>query len=194
MFEYLLKLWGLGEAHIIQSFSQSMSNQDRMIVIVDLQVAGAWIDLGLSQKLDFWKRLPWVCCGMAHWDADVRMRCAALALEAWRKADDAGFTVDDHHPKSVLFLAPAGQLRTHVEALARTGQVHPTLSLHLCRLKLIPTAERTIEQPHAIVNLKVGKRTVVSPYVSLASVCRRHSTSLNETHAFSGAWKLRTTP
>ena len=97
------------------------------------------------------------------------MRCAALALEAWAKAEAAGFTEDDHHPKSVLFLSPAGPLRTHVEALARTGHVHPTLRFHLCRLKLTPTAERTIEQPHAIFNLKVGKRTVVGPYVSLAA-------------------------
>ena len=169
VFDFLAQLFALAESELVQSFRDDMSTSDRAVVIDDFNAGKAWIELGLRQKLDFWGRLPWLLCALGHWDVGKRALCAQLAVRAWEDAEKAGFQLSDHHPTSVLFLAPGGELREHVITCATSGDVHPLLAWHVCRLKLIPTAERTIEQPHAIINLKVGKRNVVSPHTSLAA-------------------------
>ena len=166
--DFLAKLFALAESELVRSFEGDMSESDRAVVLDDFNAGKSWIELGLRQKLDFWQRLPWLLCALGHWDAGKRAFYAQLALQAWETAEKAGFQLSDHHPISVLFLATSGALREHVITCAHSGVVHPRLAWHVCRLKLIPTAERTIEKEHAQLNLKVGKRNVASPYSSLA--------------------------
>ena len=67
---------------------------------------------------------------------------------------------------SPLFRGDLGtDLATYADGGALTDALHRASS----RLKFVPVVERTIEQPHALVNLKVGRKTVRPAYVSLAT-------------------------
>ena len=63
----------------------------------------------------------------------------------------------------------SGSLRQDLDAFADGAEMSMDLRRYICRLKFIPIVERTIEAPHALVNLKVGKKSVSPPYISLAT-------------------------
>eukprot|EP00974_Lingulodinium_polyedra_P044494 4268074-Lingulodinium_polyedra.AAC.1 len=99
----------------------------------------------------------------------MRASTAAKAMQLYDESIRAGCTAEMCHPLAVRLLQPGTEFRAAVETVAAGGVMSAGLATEAARLKFIPLAERTIEQPHALVNLRVGKKTVVGPYVSLAA-------------------------
>ena len=70
------------------------------------------------------------------------------------------------HPLAVKLLDPLGPFRPLVDQVAAGAVVVPRLlAFEVAKLKLIPCAERVIESPHAITNLKVGHTQVLGSAV-----------------------------
>ena len=99
--------------------------------------------------MNFWARLPWKLCGMAHWDLDIARRIAEesiLKFDELAGEDPTHF----HHYVAIQFLQIGGALRAHVEAFADGQDMHADLTLEVAKLRFIPIVERIIESPHAL--------------------------------------------
>ena len=115
----------------------------------------------LKTKLDFWKRLPWLLCGVAVADESRAREVAAEALQKFSQDPRQ----EAHHRLTWELMRPGAEFR-HQLQLFVDGQVRSALSqIFLERLgsfKMLPITETTIEARHAYASQalksKGGKR------------------------------------
>jgi hypothetical protein len=126
----------------------------------------AYLQLGLEVKFDFWGRLPWKLCGLAHHDQDDARQVAAEVLVSFDEffGDDPSYV---HHALSVVFLAKTGLLRAQVLAFAEGGPMGRELFAEVAKLRFIPVVERSIEAKHSLITRRVQKNFRTGRVVSL---------------------------
>ena len=149
----------LSEKHI-SLFSirrnQQLSENQRSKIASDFEAGKRHLEAVLVVKLDHWKRLPWMLCGLAHHDG-VKARQAALACIA--EYDKSASSVrHQHHELTKKLLTPGTALRKELEAFAggdAPGQQPAELAtlsqdfrVEVARLRFIPVVEREIEAKH----------------------------------------------
>jgi hypothetical protein len=134
---------------------EPITKENLAILAKDFATGKSQTVLLLKTKLDFWQRLPWLLCGLAHHEDAVAQRVARDALQAMRDAPDPAV----HHRTTVKFL-PGGRLHEDLIAVS-TGRDIASLSEEFQKavaiLGFIPVTETTIEAKHAKVT-KSGKR------------------------------------
>ena len=52
------------------------------LLIADWENSKQLIITTVTEKLDFWQRLPWLLCGLGHWSAEQRQACARKVVDA----------------------------------------------------------------------------------------------------------------
>ena len=62
------------------------------VLMVDADAAKAALVCQVVLKMDHWQRLPWLLCGLAHWDQEKVQRTAAKAVEAMQKHAPEAFS------------------------------------------------------------------------------------------------------
>ena len=82
----------------------------------DFEAARSYIQLTLQLKFDFWIRLPWKLCGLAHYDYDLARKCAAECLNEYAEQRDVGEKGNAgnaawQHPLVEKFLKDGSSLR-----------------------------------------------------------------------------------
>eukprot|EP00971_Amphidinium_carterae_P350630 6491656-Amphidinium_carterae.3 len=71
----------------------ALSPDQLSVLMADKTAALGHLRLQLSVKLDFWRRVPWVLCGVAHWSETVARSCARDAVAAISKQAKESFDV-----------------------------------------------------------------------------------------------------
>eukprot|EP00971_Amphidinium_carterae_P350147 6491404-Amphidinium_carterae.6 len=124
-----------------------LSVEETTAIIRDAAAARSHFELQMSIKLDHWKRLPWVLCGLSHFDSKTAQSIAGRALAMMQKND----VVEAHMPLTQPWLR--GVLRSDLERFAN-GSDLDTLSMSfqmaVAGSFFTPVNETTIESRHAL--------------------------------------------
>ena len=120
--------------------------EDHSLLMVDWETARLQLVTGLCEKCDYWQRLPWLLCGMAHWQAHKRQACAQKVIEAMQRDRRPHM----HHRRTVPWLD--GKLHGDIQKLAvgaAFDSLSPVFKSEVAALFFIPNDETCIEEKHA---------------------------------------------
>lgn len=112
------------------------------------------IKLLLATKLDFWQRVPWLFCGLAHDDEEVARATAQKILDVLAETPD----LELHHRLTHKFLVE--ELLTELGNFANGKafcDTTPAFQQAVMPLRFIPVVETIIESKHA-VSTRLHKR------------------------------------
>ena len=138
-------------------------------IVHDLKQGLAGVSAILALKLQCWQELPWIACGLAHYNEQKAMYCCQAALQQWEKASP---TQRQQCPSEVACLfSDAGFL--HVLQQFASGEL-PRAELpdavifRIARLYFIPICERRVEGKHSVIKKRTGYHRAGPVAVSLA--------------------------
>ena len=123
--------------------------------------------LQVEVKLDYWSRVPWRLCALAHWNPDTRLQAANDAVQTFSA-----------HTNPAVFDAATRRwfcepLRGDLELVATGAQLNTTSDLcqqEVAALMFVPVNEVSIESKHAHASKAVLAATNSGPtIVSLAN-------------------------
>ena len=103
------------------------------------------LQLHLALKFHVWSKVPYIFCGLAHWDEAKARRCA----EEGRRSFDETPAQEVHHRVTVTFCV---YFRSDLDAFIVGRPLQHTsrgFRLAVARLLCIPIVERSIEAKHA---------------------------------------------
>ena len=157
-------------------------------VMVDFEIARGQLMLEISTKTNFWKLLPWILIGLAHWDEAKAQQFAERAVELWDAIDPEAQHLS--HRVTIKFMHPGGHLRSQMN-LFIAGAPRSTLSVMfrkaVAKIANIPICSRIIEAKHKDVKKRKGHHKAGPIPCSLAirrpiieMELRRKPTALNE--------------
>ena len=95
-----------------------MSSSQSFTLVNNIEQAKGHIVLLITSKCDYWRRLPWLLCGLAHHCPQVASTCASRALQEFVESPSP----DLHHRVTVKFLV--GPLRDDAAQLAPAPALH----------------------------------------------------------------------
>ena len=145
-----------------------LTDDELSILQQDMDRAKAMLEVEMRTKFDFWQRLPWKICGLAHRSEEVARDLAREILQDFQI--DA--RQEAHHPKTWALMCEGSAFREGLQQFLdgrprwECGEAFTT---HISICRLFPVAETTIEAKHAHVSLE-GKKHHIGPVrVSLAN-------------------------
>ena len=132
----------------------------------DFESARSYVQMGLQAKFDFWEKLPWQLAGLCHPSVEKAREVAKTILE---KVD--GLNVENpgvvHHPLTLKFLSPDGNLRPMIQSFADGHPMSSALNTEACMLAFAPVVERSIEAKHSLITRRAQKHWRSGRVVSL---------------------------
>ena len=136
-------------AALLQAWQQGQSN---MKMVLEIKFSG-------------FEALPKSLCGLAHDSEHIARGCGFRALQQFACKESGGES--SHWPSVVYRLLDAdGDLRPQLDRFL-AGQPRESLSSsfmrELCKLRLIPVSELSIEAKHAVAKLRLRSAANVSP-------------------------------
>ena len=116
-FSMLERLLNMGNAMVLLHCSRvALLHGERVKVMQDFAEAQRHIHLCFRLKLRYWRQLPWVLCGIGHWEEQQARRCCIEALQLYAHSPPRV----EHHPLSMLLCAP-GTIGFHQVTLFANG-------------------------------------------------------------------------
>ena len=154
-------------AGVCQQGTDILSDSDLSMVLDDLQGGITYIKLELVEKLRFWHTLPWLIAGLLHRSVHMASEVAQKIIMQLSASEDPSSL-----PRQAQkWLAP--EYMEELKALAnrtKPRQDLRTLVKEAAKYLFLPTSERRIEQPHAVVTKAVcGRRKKFPVTISLAN-------------------------
>ena len=127
----------------------------------DFEAARSYVQMGLQVKFDFWEKLPWQLAGLCHPNVEKAREVAKTILE---KHDGLHVANPDlvHHPLTLKFLSPDGNLRPMIQSFADGHPMPSALSA-----AFVPVVERSIEAKHSLITRRAQKHWRSGRVVSL---------------------------
>ena len=122
----------------------------------------------LKLKLDHWKKLPWLLCGLAHSDESVGRRIGQEALEQFSRDPRA----ECHHRLTWQLLQPGSEFRTGLDDFLGGSPLHGCNRLfqeQVATFRFMIIVETTVESKHARVSAVRRAHAVGPVKVSLAN-------------------------
>ena len=155
------------EQKLAQQCNEVLSEDDVTMMLADLHRGLAFISAELYEKLKFWLVLPWLFAGLMHPCEEKAAQVAHRIVQMLKDCEDHAALPRLAQP----WLEPT--LFTELQALADRSKPRcllKALVLEGIRFMFIPTTERPIETPHAMVNLEVhGRRKCYPVNISFAN-------------------------
>ena len=157
LFEYLDKILSIANAFFRMHPSvQRLTENEIAQLLADFARARRLITFGMQVKLSFWRGLPYVLCGLAHWDIDV---VRAIARRAFLLYERAPAGVRNHWWCQVL-LSVGSQGRRQLEAWLANLETADlpdfdgdgVLGRMCARFTFVAVSERWIEARHSLTN------------------------------------------
>jgi hypothetical protein len=135
------------------------------LVVSDFKLAQAHIIKYLTEKLEFWQRLPWKLAALGDW---VPGKAAAAAKAITTEFDKAPQDPHLHHKLTWQFLQPGSRVRAELDQFASGASLDELLVLKekVAEMFFTPVSERCQEGDHSIVNRYTASRLTVGPYIS----------------------------
>ena len=156
------QVWSLHASLFLSAPSGSMplSPADLRVISEDLEAGKVHMQLLLQAKLDYWSRLPWHLCTLAHKSEPTARDHARLCVQMFERDPREAA----HHRITWLWLAPSSPLRYQVDlfiAGAERLSLDSSFTRKVAELRFVPLVESVIEQRHAKVQPGLhGARTL----------------------------------
>ena len=136
--------------------SRRLSEDQWGKIASDFEAGKSHLEAVLVVKLDNWRRLPGMLCGLAHHDKSKAQQAAQACIAEYEKSESS--VRSQHHELTKKFLTPGTAFRKELEAFAggcAPGQEPADLEtlstdfqVEVARLRFIPVVEREIEAKH----------------------------------------------
>ncbi len=125
------------------------TERDREALLHDWHAASQQLKFVLELKFAFFANLPYILCGVGHWDESVGRALAAKAAILWSK-DPPGA----HHRYTVWFFQTfQAQLKLFAEGHAMAAE----MGVEVAKLVCVSVVEHTIEGRHSWVKAAYGR-------------------------------------
>ena len=142
------------------------SDEEVHLLVADCDAARAHLELQLRVKLDYWHRVPWILCGLAHWNEDEGRECARIAVSAINSFSLSAFDAVTQRWASPPLVQ---ELQKFAQGMA-FSQCSSFFQEEAVALYLAPVNETCIESKHARATKAVAGASNAGPVtVSLAN-------------------------
>jgi hypothetical protein len=151
---------------VLVSCSQAYLTPDQTASILqDFEFGKAQLRRALQQKLSFWSNLPWLLCGLAHFDEDVARDCARQAVALFDAAPPSS-----HHRVASRVLGHGLDLRREVDEFIAGKPLDdlPALQDEVYPKAFITIVERRGEALHSELHKALAGRRTGGSYASVA--------------------------
>ena len=148
--------------------STDLDHKSRDSVIARLEKGLHLVVAEMKLRAAVWDTIPHKICGLSAIDDSLASAAASACLSQWDKCPEESL----HHPLSNMFLSnKPHSLRKQVEEMARGVRLHDLddrFRSCVCRLRLVPVCESSIEGSHSRMKRLLSNAPRYSaPYASL---------------------------
>ena len=145
-----------------------LTDEQRCTLQGDLERARLVFETEMLTKLDYWQRLPWLLCGLAHESEQTAREIGAKALAQFQQ-DPRQVA---HHRKTWRLLQEGAEFREGLELFV-SG--HPrwlcgdAFTVEISIFRFYPVAETTIEAKHSRATLEGRRHSISAVRISLSN-------------------------
>ena len=125
---------------LFHSCMTPLSISDRSTVLQDFAAARSYLEASFLVKCSHWRQLPWILCGLGHWDHQKGRECGKHALRLYG-------SFGSEHWLAFAMCAPGTMGREQLTAFVngRSLDSLPYLKVMVARLAFAPVSERWVD-------------------------------------------------
>ena len=159
------------ELHMSDEFDYGqtrLQGAERDAILADFQRGKSCMLLLLRLKTDYFKKLPWLFCGLAHVSEVVARDIARQIKEAWSLDPRR----EAHHRITWRLMQPGSSFSMGLDAFiegASRSSLPVSVQLQIAVFRFPPIVETTIEEKHARVALARRRHHIGPTRVSLSN-------------------------